>query len=70
MAAREIPTRPSLGLALIVVPFLVLVGLLAYEVVGRAPKLTQNRADVAHTFEVINTAKALERALQDAERGQ
>jgi PAS domain S-box-containing protein len=70
MATRGLPGRLWLGLALIVVPFLVLIGLLAYEVVGLAPSLVQSRELVTHTYEVIDTARALERAMQDAERGQ
>ena len=70
MTARDLPRRLWAGLALIVVPFVVLIGLLAYEVVGRAPRISQSREQVVHTFQVINTAAALESAIQDAERGQ
>jgi len=46
MAARDLPRRLSAGLALIVIPFVVLIGLLAYEAVGRAPRISQSRAEV------------------------
>jgi PAS domain S-box-containing protein len=70
MAARGLPRTLWLGLALIVVPFLVLIGLLAYQVVGLAPSLAQSRASVAHTIEVIATASGLERAIEEAESSQ
>jgi CHASE3 domain sensor protein len=70
MAARELPKRLWLGLALIVVPFLILISLEAYEVVGRAPRVVQSREQLGHTFDVITVARTLDRAVQDAERGQ
>jgi PAS domain S-box-containing protein len=41
-----------------------------YQTARIAPELEQGRAQVAHTFEVLRTAQALDQALQDAERGQ
>ena len=46
------------------------VALHAYQVAGNVPELQRSQDLVAHTIEVIATANALERALQDAERGQ
>jgi PAS domain S-box-containing protein len=59
-----------LALILIVVPSLALIGLEVYQVVGGAPALKRNHEWIVHTFQVIATAKALDRALQDAERAQ
>jgi PAS domain S-box-containing protein len=70
MPARALPKGLWLGLALIVVPFLLLIGLAGYEAFGHAPRLAASRAQVVHTFEVITTARSLDRAIQDAERGQ
>jgi len=70
MEARSLPMTLWVGLALIVVPFLALIGVQAYEVVGRAPRLAQSRALAAHAVQVIATARALERAITDAERGE
>src|SRR5215472_10445210 len=70
MPARKLPKGLLLGLTLIVVSFLVVIGLEAYEVFGRAPQLVQSREQVIHTFDVITTAQLLDRAVQDAERGQ
>ncbi|MBV8133435.1 MAG: hypothetical protein JO282_13125, partial [Alphaproteobacteria bacterium] len=53
------------GLALIVIPSLVLVGLEIYQVARNVPELRRSQDLVAHTIEVITTAQALERALQD-----
>jgi CHASE3 domain sensor protein len=58
------------GLALIVVPALVLVGIEIYQLVRNVPELRRSQDLVAHTMEVRATANALERAVQDAERGQ
>jgi PAS domain S-box-containing protein len=70
MTARELPRGLWLGLALIIVPFLILIGLEAHAVFGRVPRLAESREQVVHTFEVITTARSLDRAIQDAERGQ
>ena len=58
------------GLALILVPSLVLVGLELFQVLRVTPQLTQSQDLVAHTLDVISTIRSLERATQDAERGQ
>ena len=58
------------GLALIVLPALILVGLEIYTAIGIVPALRQSQALVSHTFEVIAAAHSLDRSVQDAERGQ
>jgi PAS domain S-box-containing protein len=58
------------GLALILIPSLVLIGIEVYEIARNVPELKRSQDWVAHTIEVINTTQALERAVQDAERGQ
>jgi PAS domain S-box-containing protein len=58
------------GLALIVLPALILVGLEIYTAVRIVPALRQSQALVSHTFEVIAAAHSLDRSVQDAERGQ
>jgi PAS domain S-box-containing protein len=59
-----------IGLGLIVATCVALVGLEVYSVSANLPALRRDRALVAHTFEVIGAAQALDRAMQDAERGQ
>jgi PAS domain S-box-containing protein len=58
------------GLVLILIPSVVLVGLEIYQIVRNVPELRRSQDWVAHTIEVINATQALERAVQDAERGQ
>jgi CHASE3 domain sensor protein len=58
------------GLALILIPSLVLIGIEVYEIARNVPELKRSQDWVAHTIEVINKTQALERAVQDAERGQ
>jgi len=58
------------ALALIVVPFLGLIGMQGYEALSRLPRTALGQRLVAHSFNVIITAQALRTALQDAERGQ
>jgi signal transduction histidine kinase/ActR/RegA family two-component response regulator len=67
---RNLPGSLVLPLDIIVLPFLALMALQAYQAFGRAAELARSRELVAHTFEVISTAQALKSALQDAERGQ
>ncbi|MEO6626464.1 MAG: CHASE3 domain-containing protein, partial [Burkholderiaceae bacterium] len=59
-----------LGLSLVVLPVLALLALETYVVLANAPELRRNRQLVVHTFEVITGAQTLQRAVQDAERGQ
>jgi PAS domain S-box-containing protein len=70
MRRRNLPSGLVVALALIVVPGLALVGLQTYQLRISAPQLTQNRAWVVHTFEVITTAQALATTVRDAERSQ
>jgi PAS domain S-box-containing protein len=58
------------GLALIALPALVVVGVEVYQVTVNVPEFRRSQQLVAHTIEVITTAQTLERAIQDAERGQ
>ena len=55
---------------LIVVPFLGLIALEAYQVLDRFPRAALSQRMVSQSFEVILTAQTLRSALQDAERGQ
>ena len=41
-----------------------------YQALWNAPQLKYDREMVSHTFEVMSTARALEWAARDAERGQ
>jgi PAS domain S-box-containing protein len=64
-------SRPFwLGLALIALPALIVVAVEVYQVVVNVPQLRRNQQLTAHSIEVITTARRLERAIQDAERGQ
>ena len=47
-----------------------MIGIETYQVARIVPELRRTQDLVAHTIEVITTAQALERAVQDAERGQ
>lgn len=58
------------AMALIVVPFLGLLALQGYQVLGRSLRTALSQQLVTHSFEVILTAQSLRSALQDAERGQ
>jgi CHASE3 domain sensor protein len=57
-------------LALIAVPALIVVGIEVYQVEQNVPELGRSQLLVGHTIEVFANAHALERAIQDAERGQ
>jgi PAS domain S-box-containing protein len=58
------------GLALILVPSFIVVGLQAYQVTSNVPELRRNQDLVSQTIDEITTTEALERAIQDTERGQ
>ena len=62
--------RLRLATALIVVPFIALIGLQGYQAVNQAPRAALRQRLVSHSIEVILTAQSLRSALQDAERGQ
>jgi PAS domain S-box-containing protein len=71
MSARFTSLRVLwLGWALVVVPSFALLGLGIYNGTMIVPALRQSQDLVAHSIAVITTTQALERALQDAERGQ
>jgi len=67
-SADRSPLWPAI--ALIVVPFLGLIALEAYQVLDRFPRAALSQRMVSQSFEVILTAQTLRSALQDAERGQ
>jgi CHASE3 domain sensor protein len=64
------PLRLWQGLVLIIVPALALIGVEIYQLARNVPELRRSQDLVAHSMEVRATANALERAIQDAERGQ
>ena len=70
MRGLEWPKTAWQGLALVIIPAVVLVGLEVYQVVGTVPELKRSQDLVAHTIEVITQTQALETAIRDAERGQ
>jgi PAS domain S-box-containing protein len=70
IARLGLPTSLWQGLALVLVPAVVLVGLEIYQIVRTVPELRRSQGLVARTIEVIATAQSLQLALQDAERGQ
>ena len=57
-------------MALIVVPFLILIAMQGYEALSRSPRAVYRQQLVTHSFEVILTLYSLRGAVQDAERGQ
>jgi CHASE3 domain sensor protein len=58
------------NVALIAISAAVLVGIETYDATSNLPDFTRSRAAVAHTFEVIDTARVLDEAIQDAERNE
>jgi PAS domain S-box-containing protein len=58
------------GLALMLLPSLALFGIEIYQISRIVPELRQSQELVGHTIDVITTAQSLERAIQDAVRGQ
>jgi signal transduction histidine kinase len=58
------------GIALVIAACLASIAIDIYQSAKIAPEIAQDRALVTHTFDVITTARALDAALQDAERGQ
>ncbi|HEV2100782.1 MAG TPA: CHASE3 domain-containing protein [Stellaceae bacterium] len=63
-------SEPFRSLILVIAPSLVLLGIVVYNAFSIIPNLQRSQAEVAHTFKVIDTARGLDHALQDAERGQ
>ncbi|HET9106806.1 MAG TPA: CHASE3 domain-containing protein [Steroidobacteraceae bacterium] len=58
------------AMALIIVPFLGLIGLQAYQVLSQSPRTALTEHLVSHNIEVILTSQSLRSAIQNAERGQ
>ena len=67
-AARRAWLWPAV--ALIIVPFLLLIAMQGYEALSRSPRAIRREQLVAHSFQVILTLGSLRNAIQDAERGQ
>jgi PAS domain S-box-containing protein len=70
MWTRRLPRAFWQSLALIALPSAAFVGIATYHATAILPELAGSQAAVAHTFQVIDTARALDQAIQDAERGQ
>src|SRR2546425_526999 len=70
IAQRDLQSGLWRRLALIALPCLALIGLQGYQALRLDPELTNNRELVVHAFDVITTAEALDRAVQEAVRGQ
>src|SRR5437016_40936 len=68
--SRNLPNLFWQSLGFIAVPAAVLIGLEIYQTAAILPDLARNQEAVAHTFQVIDTARALDQSIQDAERGQ
>jgi PAS domain S-box-containing protein len=68
--SRALPVATWVGFALIVVASIAHIGLEVDRGLRVAPQLKAGPELVAHTYEVIAGAQSLERAIQDAERGQ
>jgi PAS domain S-box-containing protein len=67
---RDLPRRSWQNLALIAVPAAVLVGIETYHATTILPDLAHSRAAVAHTLQVIDAARTVDEAVQDAQRGE
>jgi len=68
--SRNLPKRSWQNLALIAVPAAALVGIETYHATAILPDLARNRAVVEHTLQVIDAARMLDAATQDAQRGE
>ena len=68
--SRSLPKRFWQNLALIAVPAAVLVGIETYHATTILPDLANSRAAVAHTLQVIDAARTLDEAVQDAQHGE
>ena len=68
--SRNLPKRSWQNLALIAVPAAVLVGIETYHATTILPELARSRAAAAHTLQVIDAARTLDEAIQDAQRGE
>jgi PAS domain S-box-containing protein len=70
MPPRVLSMSHLAGLALMILASLALAALEIYQAFWNAPTLSHDRELVSRTFETINTARALEMAVRDAERAQ
>ncbi len=69
-SGRNLPGGLWVALALVLLPFLVLIGLQASQALSRFPQLLHSQAQAMHTIDVIYSAQNLKATLQDAERWQ
>lgn len=67
---RRLPRGFWQSLALVALPSAILVGIEIYHATAIVPEVAHSHAAVAHTLQVIDTARALDQSIQDAERGQ
>jgi PAS domain S-box-containing protein len=67
---KIVSTGLGAGVVLVALAYVVLAAVEIYQAVWNAPQLKRDRELVAHTFEVMSTARELEWAARDAERGQ
>ncbi|HZE61956.1 MAG TPA: CHASE3 domain-containing protein [Burkholderiales bacterium] len=58
------------GVVLVALACIVLAAVELYQAFWNAPQLKRDRESVSHAFEVMSTARELEWAVRDAERGQ
>src|SRR5271166_6774354 len=67
---RRLPSTFWQSVALLAVPLITLVGLQIYDDASLLPDLARSQYWITHTFEVMETARALDQSIQDAERSQ
>jgi signal transduction histidine kinase len=67
---RQFPNSLKVGAVLAFIAGLGLISLQMYQTLRGERQLRDGRELVVHTFEVIRTAQQLDRAVEDAERGQ
>ena len=70
MRRKIVSTGLGAGVVLVALAYVVLAAVEIYQAGWNAPQLKRDRELVAHTFEVMSTARELEWAARDAERGQ
>ena len=58
------------GLLLVLVPSLLFIGIVIYQLLGNLSALRQGQNLVVHTLEVINTANGIKRNMQRAESNE
>ena len=66
----HLPPRLVLALTVVVIPLVAAIALQVYEAINRPRALALDRAWIAHTFQVIDTAERLRSTAQNAERQQ